>query len=185
MSLSSDWESLLTDHQAAVKQFIQAARPYDKPAWMRPLEPGKWTPAEVTSHVTEAYHVLRTELSGGPGMHLLGSPLQRWLLRHTMLPRLCKGKPFPPGVRAPRETRPRVIEEDSALALSRLGTLAMDFTKELTTRQAGGEVRLTHAYFGPLSARQGLQLLSGHTRHHAGQLGAAGLGTLGETGTVR
>jgi hypothetical protein len=118
-------------------------------------------------------------------MRLLGSPLQRWILRRTLLPRLCKGRPFPPGVRAPRETRPREIEEDSALALTRLGTLAMDFTKELTTRQAGGEVRLTHAYFGPLSARQGLQLLSGHTRHHARQLGAAGLGTLGETGTVR
>jgi hypothetical protein len=173
VSLSSDWESLLTDHQAAVQQFIEAARRCERPAWMRPLAPGKWSPAEVTSHVAEAYQVLRSELSGGAGMRLLGSPLQRWLLRHTILPRLCQGKPFPPGVRAPRETRPREIEEDPALAVTSLGTLAMTFTKELTNRAAAGKVRLTHAYFGPLSARQGLQLLIVHTRHHARQLAAA------------
>jgi hypothetical protein len=149
---------------------MEAARRWESPTWIQPLAPGKWSPAEITSHVAEAYQVLRTELGGGAGMRLLGSPLQRWVLRHTMLPRLCQGQPFPPGVRAPKETRPREIEEDPALALTRLDTLAMAFTKELTTQAAAREVRLTHAYFGSLSPRQGLQLLIVHTRHHARQL---------------
>lgn len=141
---------------------------------MRPLAAGKWSPAEVTSHVSEAYQVLRTELAGGPGMRLLGSPLQRWLLRHTMLPRLCRGKPFPPGVWAPRETRPREVKDVPAVALQGLETLARGFSQELTSRAQAGKVRLSHAYFGPLSPRQGLQLLIVHTRHHARQLARAG-----------
>jgi hypothetical protein len=169
-SLSPDWEVLLSDHAAAVKQFREAARRWESSTWTQPLAPGKWSPAEVTSHVTEAYQTLRTELGGGAGMRLLGSPLQRWVLRRTLLPRLCRGKPFPPGVRAPRETRPREVEEDLALALSKLDTLAMAFAQELTTQAAARKVRLTHAYFGSLSARQGLRLLIVHTRHHARQL---------------
>jgi hypothetical protein len=87
-----------------------------------------------------------------------------------MLPSLCRGKPFPPGVRAPREIRPREIEEDPALALSKLDTLATVFAQELTTQAAARKVRLTHAYFGSLSPRQALQLSIVHTRHHARQL---------------
>ena len=137
---------------------------------MRPLAPGKWTPAEITSHVAEAYRVLLAELGGAAGMKLLGSRLQRLILRHTMLPRLIAGKPFPPGVRAPRETRPKVISEDHHQALSELGHLTGFFVAELATRAATGPVQLTHAYFGALLPGQGLQLLTAHNRHHARQL---------------
>jgi hypothetical protein len=171
--LSRDWASLVADHAGAVEQFVGAAERFTPAAWMEPLAPGKWSPAEVTSHVREAYQVLRCELGGGGGMRLLGSSLQRWLLRRTVVPRLIAGRPFPPGVRAPKETRPREILEDPAAALSRLEVEAQAFTQELTTKAAAGNIRLTHAYFGPLSARQGLQLLTVHTRHHARQLAAA------------
>lgn len=174
--LPSDWDSLLTDHAAAVAEYVGVAQRFSPEAWMQPLAPGKWTPAEVTSHVAEAYQVLRAELGGGPGMRLLGSPLQRWLLRQTMLPRLLAGKPFPAGVRAPKETRPRNVQPDSVNALAVLRTLAQAFTQELTTRAAAGTIRLTHAYFGPLSPRQGIRLLIVHTRHHARQLARQGSG---------
>jgi hypothetical protein len=141
-------------------------------AWMRPLAPGKWTPAEVTSHVSEAYRVLRAELGGDAGMRTLGSRFQRLVLRHTMLPRLLTGRPFPPGVRAPRETRPREVVEDPGTALATLASLAAEFAEELTNRAGGGSVRLTHAYFGSLSPEQGIKLLTVHTRHHARQLAA-------------
>jgi hypothetical protein len=104
-------------------------------------------------------------------MRTLGSRFQRLVLRHTMLPRLLTGRPFPPGVRAPRETRPREIVEDPETALATLASLAAEFAEELTNR-AGGRVRLTHAYFGSLSPDQGIKLLTVHTRHHARQLAA-------------
>lgn len=172
-SPSPPWTLLLADHTRALEEFVAAAQRFSQDGWTRPLAPGKWNPAEVISHVSEANQVLRSELEGGAGMRMVGSSVRRWLLRQTIMPRLLAGGPFPPGVRAPRETRPREIQADPAVALAQLESQAQAFTRELTARAATGGVRLTHAYFGPLSARQGLQLLTVHTRHHARQLAAA------------
>ena len=170
MGLPSEWPLLLADHSKAVEEYVTAAERLSVQAWMRPLAPGKWTPAEVTSHVTEAYRVLRAELAGTSGMRLLGSRFQRLILRHTVLPRILRGRPFPAGARAPRETRPREIVGDPKVALSSLADLTKTFTQELTNQVARQNVCLTHASFGRLSAQQGLQLVTVHTRHHARQL---------------
>jgi hypothetical protein len=170
MGLPSEWPLLLADHSKAVEEYVTAAEGLSVQAWRRPLAAGKWTPAEVTSHVTEAYRVLRGELAGTSGMRLLGSRFQRLILRHTVLPRVLRWRPFPPGVRAPRETRPREVVDDPKVALSTLADLTETFAEELTNQAARRKVCLTHAYFGPLSAQQGLLLLTAHTRHHARQL---------------
>ena len=171
--LPPDWTALLADHTRAVEEYRAAAGAISLGAWMEPLTPGKWAPAEITAHVAEAYRVLCAELAGAPGMRVLGSRFQRLILRHTVLPRLLAGKPFPIGVRAPRETRPGEIIEDSDVALPGLADLAERFTRELTESAARRSVHLTHAYFGPMSPRQGLRLSTVHTRHHARQLEAA------------
>ena len=44
--------------------------------------------------------------------------------------------------------------------------------QELSDRMRTGRVRLTHAYFGRMSARQSLTMATVHTRHHARQLAA-------------
>jgi uncharacterized damage-inducible protein DinB len=163
----------MTDHASAVSEFVEAARRIPRGAWTQELAPGKWSPAEITSHVAEAYEVLRRELSGGPGMRLLGSPLQRWLLRRTMLPGILRGRPFPVGARAPSETRPREVQMDPTSTLATLEVKADAFARELSARVADRRLRLSHAYFGPMSARQSLQLVAVHTRHHARQLEAA------------
>jgi hypothetical protein len=160
----------LLAHRSTVQEFCSAAEWFAGAGWMEPLAPNKWTPAEVTSHVTEAYRVLQGELAGGAGMRLLGSRLQRFVLRHTVLPRLMAGKPFPPGVRAPRETRPRDLTIEPGEALSALSRLAQEFAEQLTARTRARRVCLSHAYFGYLSPQQGLQLLIAHNRHHARQL---------------
>ncbi|HEV7365852.1 MAG TPA: DinB family protein [Gemmatimonadales bacterium] len=163
----------MADHASAVSELVGAARRFSDGAWTRALAPGKWSPAEVTSHVIEAYEVLRRELSGGPGMQLRGSRLQRWVLRRTMLPAILRGRPFPTGARAPRETRPRELHADPTAALAALEVTADAFTRELMARSADRRLRLSHAYFGPMSARQSLQLAAVHTRHHARQLEGA------------
>jgi hypothetical protein len=53
-----------------------------------------------------------------------------------------------------------------------LADQAERFARDLTDKAGRQTVRLTHAYFGRLSARQGLELAIRHTRHHAHQLAA-------------
>ena len=166
----SDWASLLTRHSDAVEDFCRAAGRLGDARWLRPIAPGKWTPAEITSHVTQAYRVVRGELDGQAGMRLLGSRFRRFVLRFTVLPRLLAGQPFPRGVRAPRETRPQEVAANPADALPRLREWAQSLADELSARAGEDTACLTHAYFGQLSARQGIRLLTIHTGHHARQL---------------
>jgi hypothetical protein len=170
MKLPRDWDALAADHNAAIQKFVMIVQQLPPDSWSRPLAPGKWTPAEVTSHLAESYRILRAELAGGPGMGLRLSRFRRWVFRHTILPRILEKGLFPPGARAPREIRPREIMEDASTALTILTAEADAFVQDLTTRVSSGRVHLTHAYFGPMSARQGLQLVAVHTRHHARQL---------------
>jgi len=172
VALPADWDRLVTDHMAALDEYCVAAKSLSRETWTRPMARGKWTPAELTSHVAESYRVLRAELGGEPGMRLRGSRLRRLILRHTVLPRLLMGRPFPPGVRAPREVRPRAVIEDRETALTELASAAELFTTELTARAGPADPRLTHAYFGLLSPHHALQLLAAHTRHHSRQLAA-------------
>jgi DinB family protein len=171
--LPTDWPSLLADHAAAVSQFASAIRRSPAERWTQPLAPGRWSPAEITSHLTESYQVLRTELGGGQGMQLRGGRLQRWIFRHTFLRRILKTGLFPAGARAPRETRPHETVADPDTALAALARQAAAFDQELTAGATVRRVRLTHAYFGPMSAQQSLRLVAVHARHHAGQLAPA------------
>jgi hypothetical protein len=172
VALPAEWDRLLADHTAALDEYLASALSLSPETWSRPMAAGKWNPAEITSHVAEAYRVLRAELNGQPGMGLRGSRLRRFIFRHTILPRLLAGKPFPPGVRAPRETRPKVASSDRQTALTELSSVADQFTAELGARARLANPRLSHAYFGLLSTREVLQLLAVHTRHHARQLAA-------------
>jgi hypothetical protein len=164
------WAVLVTDHASAVSEFAEAARRFPTGTWTRALAPGKWSPAEITSHVTQAYKVLRRELEGGPGMQLRGSRWQRWLFRHTILPDILRRGSFPVGARAPREIRPSEMQKDFASALPVLAAEADAFARELSGRAAERRLRLSHAYFGPMSPRQSLRLAAVHIRHHARQL---------------
>lgn len=106
-------------------------------------------------------------------MQLRLSGFRRWVLRHTLFPRILASGKFPAGARAPRETRPRDIQTEPRIALQTLSTQADHFVQELTDRARSGRVRLAHAYFGAMSARQSLLLVTVHTRHHARQLATA------------
>jgi DinB superfamily len=171
--LPANWSSLRTSHSDALAQYLATAARMLPAQWGRPLSHGKWSPAQITSHLSESYQVLHSELRGGSGMRLLGSPLRRWILHVTIMPRLLSGSPFPPGVRAPKETRPLVVEPNPEKALEVLSARAEIFVQELTDQLAHRRVRLSHAYFGLLSAEEGIRLVTVHTLHHARQLDAA------------
>ncbi|HEX6407278.1 MAG TPA: DinB family protein [Gemmatimonadales bacterium] len=165
-----DWATLVARHSAAVEEFLRAAQEVEPVRWLQPSRPGKWSPAEITSHLFESYHTFRSELAGGPGMGLRVAPLRRWVLRRTVLPRILSTGNFPDGARAPRETRPREVQPDPSIALHALSTEADAMVQELSDRMRSGRVRLTHAYFGRMSAPQSLTFATIHTRHHARQI---------------
>lgn len=171
--LPSDWTRLTTDHAAALVEFADVARRLPPERWTEPLAAGKWSPAQVTGHLAEAYHVLNVELAGGAAMRLLGPPLQRWILRYTLLPRILSSGRFPARARAPAETRPQRVEAEPEAGIAALTRLAQQFIDALGARASVERVRLTHAYFGPLGVRQAVRLCVVHTRHHARQLEAA------------
>ena len=168
----ADWATLVVRHSAAVEEFLRAAQEIDADRWIRPSAPGKWSPAEITGHLIESYHTFRSELAGGPGMRLRVGRIRRWVLRRTVLPRILSTGTFPDGARAPRETRPREVQPDPTTALHTLTTEADALVQELSDRMRSGRVRLTHAYFGRMSARQSLSFAIVHTRHHARQMAA-------------
>jgi uncharacterized damage-inducible protein DinB len=167
---TGDLHALAEDHRAALSQFLATARRIPAQSWTTPLAPGKWSPADITSHLAQSYRVLRAELAGGKGMALRLPYWQRWILRRRFLPGILAGKGFPPNARAPKETRPRDNLTDAREALRILADEAEGFARELAARAGSERVRLTHAYFGAMSARQSLQLVTVHTRHHARQL---------------
>jgi hypothetical protein len=166
----ANWATLVVRHSAAVEEFLRTAHGIPADRWTQPTAPGKWSPAEITSHLIESYHTFRSELAGGPGMGLRLGLIRRWVLRRTTLPRILTTGIFPAGARAPRETRPREVQPDARIALHTLSTEADAMVQELADRMRTGRVRLTHAYFGRMSARQSLTMATVHTRHHARQL---------------
>jgi uncharacterized damage-inducible protein DinB len=169
---AADWSALVAGHSAAVQEFALTCRKVPSHLWHQPITAGKWTPAQVANHLTESYRVLRGELGGAPGMQLRLGLVKRWVLRRTHLPRILMTGTFPAGARAPRETRPGDSSGDPDSCIQTLTTEAEGFVHELTERSQRGPVRLTHAYFGRMSARQSLLLVTVHTRHHARQLAA-------------
>ena len=168
----TDLTALALEHEQAVAEYCAVIRGLSDDRWRRPLSEGKWSPAEVTGHLVEGYQVARGELAGGTGMRVVVPPLRRWFLRQFLLPRLLRSGRFPPGVRAPRETRPRSVQPGPAEGISVLTAEALAFAADLADGARRG-AHVTHAYFGPLAAHQALRLSIVHTRHHTRQVAAA------------
>ena len=169
----ADWSRLHADHEAACRGFCDAARGLPSSRWTAPVAPGKWSPAEITAHLVESYRVLRLELAGAPGMRVVVPPVKRWLLRVTVLPGLLRSGRFRPGVRAPKETRPRESAPTAEIGLTALQSEVRGFVEELDREARSRRVTLTHAYFGRLGARQALRLCTIHVAHHTRQLAGA------------
>jgi hypothetical protein len=154
-------------HAANAEAFAASAAAVPPERWQVPLNDGKWSPAEVAAHLIAAYDVLLRELRGGAGMEIRTSAWQRFILRFTIVPRVRKGF-FPPGARAPRETRPSgpLPPRGEGVALFRVRARELDDA----ARSAPPGQRLTHAYFGVSSLAEGIVVCARHIEHHRRQL---------------
>jgi hypothetical protein len=171
------WSSALEEHQHVVHGFVAECARVPVSEWHRAPAPGAWSASEVALHLCAAYELGRAAVHGGPGMRMLVTPTRAWVLRSMLLPLMLASKRFPHGVPAPREVVPdadasRRLPREAAIA--RLERSAREAAEELQrASDQHPDVRVTHAYFGPLTARAALRLLSAHTRHHTRGLAAS------------
>ena len=165
-----NWPGVKQFHSEVAAELVSAARRVTSEKWLVPRDEGKWCPAQVVEHLNLAYDVLLRELAGGEGMQIRTKFLRRMLLRWTIMPRLMRGAPFPPGVPAPREVRGPVANPDQAAAIASFADRAVKLETEAARAEEKGGVRLTHAYFGKSSVAQGILLCAQHIRHHRKQL---------------
>lgn len=155
-------------HAAAAAGFAQAADRVTRDAWLEPRAAGKWSPAEIVTHLNLTYDVLLREILGGPGMAVRTSWWQRLILRFTVLPRILRDGVFPEGARAPREVRPPAPLLDQEAAVEEFREKSAQF--EALCAAADPERTLTHAYFGNAPLAKAMLLCARHIEHHARQL---------------
>jgi hypothetical protein len=171
MSDGRSWTTVLDEHEQAVRSFTAACARVPEREWHRAPAPGKWSPSAVALHICAAYELGRDAAHGGAGMRLRVTPRRAWVLRSVLLPLILLSRRFPRGVPAPREVAPdEAVSGRLSLeaAMARLEQSASDAAAELRrVSDQNPDVRVTHAYFGPLPPRAALRLLSAHTRHHA------------------
>ena len=157
------------EHRKAVDECAAAILRIDRASWTEAARPGGWSRAEIAEHLAIAYDPPLSELSGGPGFRVRLPWWKRRYLRWKVLPLILRGG-FPARAPAPREIRPSSALSEPEPAARRLREQAERFLGRLAASCEAGDVRLTHAYFGKLSARELTTLLTSHVRHHRRQL---------------
>ena len=168
--LDGKWKQIGDRHSAAVEGFVGAATAIDPAGWQSPLADGKWTPAEVTQHVTQTYEVLTVQLRTGKGLTVQTGWLLQRVLRLLVLRPIMWTRRLPRGAKAPRALRPSAVDISQAAALERLCAVAAEFETELLSRRSDPSLQLTHHIFGSVEALKGLDFVAIHTEHHGRQL---------------
>jgi hypothetical protein len=165
-SVSGPLAAAIAQHRAAVERYLRTAAVVPAESWNEPAAAGKWSADEVTTHLRLALEALARELSGGPPMKVIPSPLWARIYRWTILPRILATGRFP-RARAPREIRPAgpALPREESLARLRAAADAAD-----RICVDAGAHRATHPYFGRIRVEAMLRLFARHTEHHERQV---------------
>jgi len=156
-------------HRSLSSAFLATADAVPAARWDLPIAPGKWTPAEIATHLVASYEVVLHELRGGEGMRVVLSRPKQLLAMLLAGWRIVWFGTFPKAARAPRETRPAAgLPKEEALA--RFRALADEFTAAAAAAPAGASI--THAYFGVAPIARGIIVVARHIEHHRRQLEA-------------
>jgi DinB superfamily len=167
MSAPDDMDARRRRHAVAVAAFAQRARMVSPAEGETPRGPGKWTPAQETTHVTLSYRAFASAITTGQTLRLR-VPLERALeFQRTVLPRILAGGWFPRGATAPDEAVPLDPVTPLPLGVDELEIAAREFDDVVSATFAHDPAfRTTHPYFGPMLLPELLSLMAEHTEHH-------------------
>jgi hypothetical protein len=167
----SDLVAARDANHRSVDEFLAAARSLDQEVWQRPPAPGKWSPAQVTEHVTLAYErtgeMLRSPAPGGVPFFL------RPIIRYLYVRPILRSGRFPASTKAPRPFQPSGGPSTVEALCTRLRTAADGFETEVERLASLGERTFDHPVFGHVKLPDCLRFQAFHTAHHRGQLPAA------------
>ena len=153
-----------------MEAFARAVESVEPGAWNVARAQGKWTPAEIAQHLILSYAPPLAELDGGPGFAIRVPWWKRVVLRWKVLPKIVHAGEFPKGAPAPLESRPKAGAASPEAAGRLLREGSAEFARRLLEAEAARPARLSHPYFGKLSAPEILKLMAVHARHHMAQL---------------
>jgi len=169
---SAAWRRAAGEFDQEVEAFAVAIADIDPARWTTPRAPGRWSCAALALHVCRAYEFGVSAARGEGGMRLLVSPVAAWFARSTVLPVLLALRRFPRDAPAPREVVPDAEEavafDQPAMVMRLRASSALALQALQDAARTTPSRRIQHAYFGPLTPRVTVRLLSAHTRHHRG-----------------
>lgn len=164
--MNAAWTRALREHDAVVADFLRAIDAVPDTVWQQPPAPGKWTPAALALHVSDAYRFGCDAATNGTGMKLRVPPFASFLSR-TIVFRLMllfewfpRNAPVPPEVRPDLTTAQQLSKDAARVLLVQQAAAAQAALSQPTAH------RVQHAVFGSLSPQEALRMLSAHTRHH-------------------
>lgn len=170
MSAESRWQAALAEHRAAIAGYADAVRALDAGAWMRPRAAEKWSPAQITEHLTLSYRAFLKEARGEGGMKMKVFGLRLRLLRWFLLPHILFHRTFPAKAVSPRELRPLEGSPDREGAVAELVATAAEAEREIEAARRRPGAVLTHPYFGGIELARGLKFAAVHVEHHTRQV---------------
>lgn len=172
MSADARWRASVAQHRAAIADYADAVRALDDEGWTRPWAAGKWTPAEITEHLTLAYEAFLREIRGEGGMKMKVFGLRRRILRWFVLPHILFHRSFPVKAVSPREIRPTGASMQRDQALAGLLAAADDAERAIEAVRHRRDAVITHPYFGGIDPTRGLKFAAVHVEHHTRQVRA-------------
>jgi hypothetical protein len=166
----ADLQAVISADRQAVDDFTAAARSVPPARWAVPRAPGKWSPGQVTEHVTLTYEQSRRMLIGsftGRALPRLKQLLARWIFLPLLFKRGDFGKG---GARGPAFIEPSESPASSEALLARLQAAVGDLETDLLAASAARRTRVDHPIFGRMPLADLLRFLMIHTQHHQPQL---------------
>jgi uncharacterized damage-inducible protein DinB len=162
-----DIVSRLNDHRDAVAAFAAHLRALSDDDATTPPAAGRWTPAQVTRHLTLTCRAFAAALNTGQDIGLCVSPERSRALYQAIVPRVLAGGWFPRGGVSPEIAMPMDEIPVVALAVDDLAAASGELDDAVAKAFARDPMtRTTHPYFGPMFLPELVSFLAAHVEHH-------------------
>ena len=163
-------DSALIANRQAVVAFLTKACTVPAERWVHPVEPGKWSPAQIADHVSISYEVavraLKGDATNGSAPWFL-----RPIARAYAFTSVLKNGAFPEVMRGPPSFAPSTSHPTYDASVIRMEAAVADLEAHTREMAGAGADTFVHPVFGRLIVTDYVRYSELHARHHQAQLG--------------